>query len=348
MRKIVLRILTLLLTAVLCTGLMACGSNEDIPQGMQLAVCRGATFRLFIPTTWTPNTNSGVSSGFFSLTELSMVSVTESPTTPEMTPETWWNQCEAAYQKYPGYNVVSSDESFVGDVKAYAVLFDLNYSGKACRFLTVIAVREQKVYTILFSFTAEKYDSFASDRDKILSNFRFGEPYESGKTKQIPTHVTLPAGMQLASFDEGAYRLFVPQAWVLNTKDGQTSAYVSETDRTNVNMGAYMPEQEKMSIAEFWELAKADYAEKLSGFTVLEEQIYDSAKDENWEILLGGRIADRFVFSAEVDGVTYRYCQYVCAYASMFYILTYTSTADLYDTHLGELEQIRAQVQIGY
>ena len=77
MKRISIRILTLLVTVALCLGLVACGSSEDIPTGMQMAVCEGATFRLFIPTTWTPNTGSGVSSGFFSQSELSMVSVTE-------------------------------------------------------------------------------------------------------------------------------------------------------------------------------------------------------------------------------------------------------------------------------
>ena len=348
MIKVTIRVLALLLAAVLCFGLVACGSNEDIPTGMQPATCEGATYRLFIPTTWTPNTNSGVSSGFFTQTELSMVSVTESPVEEGMTLETYWSECQKVYLSYPGYQIESTVESTLGGVAAWAALFDLTYAGKDCRFLVILAIREQKVYTMLFCFTAERYDAYADDRDMIISNFRFDEPYASGKTKQIPTKVALPAGMQLASFDEGAYRLFVPMSWVLYTQDGQTAAYVSDQDRTNVNMGAYMPEQEKMSIAEFWELAKTDYASKLSGFTVLEEDIYDSSSDQTWNIQLGGRVADRFVFSATVDGVTYRYCQYVCAYASMFYILTYTSTEELYATHLDELEQIRAQVQIGY
>ncbi|MBQ7728014.1 MAG: hypothetical protein IJT60_05500 [Clostridia bacterium] len=49
---------------------------------------------------------------------------------------------------------------------------------------------------------------------------------------------------------------------------------------------------------------------------------------------MGGRVADKVIFTATAGGETYRYCQYFCAYASMIYVLTYTSRDALFASHM--------------
>ena len=78
-KKLILRVVTLLL---LCSfslpTLFACAAKgtEEIPDGMQMATCHGADFRLFIPTHWNLNTSYGVSGGYYNLAKQSTVSVT--------------------------------------------------------------------------------------------------------------------------------------------------------------------------------------------------------------------------------------------------------------------------------
>ena len=348
MRKIL--ILILILTCLFVPVLSSCGTDSDIPSGMQEATCLGANYRLYVPANWTVNTNSGISSAFFTQGEYAMVTVTEFDSGEETIAERAAKAQEAYCSLYQDFKKVSEQDTKLGGADAKAFVFTFTYGETKCRCLELISAKAGKTVSMLFLFTEENYEGFADNRDSIIGNFRFAAPYEGEAKHKIPEGVVPPAGMKLASFDEGSYRLFVPETWQLRTQNGLTLAYVSESDRSNISMMAYMPEQDSMSLAEYWELCKKDYARDLLDFQVLdaETKIYNSETDTDWDLRMSGRLADKAVFTASIDGVTYKYCQYFCAYASMIYVLTYTSTEALFDSHLNELEKVLENVVLGY
>ena len=55
---------TLLALCLLLGTLVACSGDSEIPDGYQYATCKGEYFRLFVPTQWTVNTESGVSGAY--------------------------------------------------------------------------------------------------------------------------------------------------------------------------------------------------------------------------------------------------------------------------------------------
>ena len=66
----------LLALCLLAGGLTACSGQSEIPDGYQYATCAGEYFRLFVPTQWTVNTESGVSGAYLSIdTSVSMIEV---------------------------------------------------------------------------------------------------------------------------------------------------------------------------------------------------------------------------------------------------------------------------------
>ncbi len=64
-----LRAVCILLCLCIFAGtLVSCGGQgNEIPDGYKYATCRGEYFRLFVPTQWTANTESGVSGAYMSM-----------------------------------------------------------------------------------------------------------------------------------------------------------------------------------------------------------------------------------------------------------------------------------------
>ena len=81
-----LRFLCVCLAAILLIcGLSSCAATSEVPDGYQYATCGGEYFRLFVPTQWTVNTESGIS-GAYSTFNIS-VTMTEVAFIPDETKE---------------------------------------------------------------------------------------------------------------------------------------------------------------------------------------------------------------------------------------------------------------------
>lgn len=342
----------LLLCAILMPVLCSCGEQEDVPQGMQIATLDGALYRLYIPRTWTSNTNSGTSGGYFSNNDICRVSFMPVEKSGYTEPEDYGaHVLEAMEARFPDYELVNESEVTLGGETAKAYLYTFTYMETPCKYTDLILSHEGVLYRMLFAFTQENYDGYSDDRDSIVNDFRFMTvPYKSDEIFTIPSDVAAPDGMKLASFDRGAFRLFVPSDWRIASQNGVALSYVSDADRSSVSMIPYMPDEDSMSIPEYFALCEKSYAASLPGYTLVSktEFHHDTDTSDSWTIKMGGRVANRYEYKATVDGVEYHYLQYVASYATMFYVLTYTSTEALFDSHLSQVEQIRQAVQLGY
>ena len=76
MKKIV-QLLSLVLCVAMLASMVSCmkTASEEAPDGMQIATVPGEDFRLYIPTTWSPNIAYGISGGYGTLSKRSNVSV---------------------------------------------------------------------------------------------------------------------------------------------------------------------------------------------------------------------------------------------------------------------------------
>ena len=142
--------------------------------------------------------------------------------------------------------------------------------------------------------------------------------------------VEIPDGMQLASGSDVAYNLFIPGGWILTKENGIFGAYYSSSDKSNITMSSFYPEADMASIDDYWKKCKASYAETYKNFAAIEEEA---------QIILGEKAAFKYVFTADIDGVSYKFMQIIAVHNNMFYTLTYTSTAENYDLHLADVEK---------
>lgn len=366
------RPLLLLLCAALLTGLVSCvkiGGGDDVPEGMQNATVAGADYRLYVPTTWVvQNSSPNVSSAYRDLSRQSTVSVAKYLITQEdyrsasdaletageteetagesaISPYLAWffeNECLRPVRATALDGKVTLDQDASGadmldKTDAGRWCYSALIGGKTYYFKQLVAERNGAFY--VFTFTAEKemYEQYASDVEKILNAFRFAdEPYlPDDFAKETDAGKDAPEGMKACFGKDVAYRFYVPADWVIDPDSPIYAAYVG-TDRTSVSVVPYMPTVERLSVAEYFTMTR-EQLEKVygEGAMVVDE---DQTHKEN----LGSREATVYEYTLTIDGVVYRYRQYIAAYRSMMYSLTYTATEENFDKHTAELADIVA------
>jgi hypothetical protein len=137
-----------------------------------------------------------------------------------------------------------------------------------------------------------------------------------------------PEGMMDVAPDSEKYNLYVPQSWRKNSGD-VVGAYYSISDKSNVSVMAYGGEYE--SSEDYWNSFKTDATETFSELTVI---------TENEAKVLDGRNAMRYVYKVKHGGTEYQCMQTVAAFSNIFYVITYTSTVENYESHLEDVEAI--------
>ena len=156
-----IRLLCALLALCLLGGcLVACGSQSEIPDGYQYATCKGEYFRLFVPTQWTVNTESGVSGAYYSLAEGTAVSMAEvhfdQPSDGEgedvtATLADFYAAHLADISKMSGYKPEKEFDATLGSYVAKDITYTAAKNGEAYRFRQVLTKVEGRFYLFTYS-----------------------------------------------------------------------------------------------------------------------------------------------------------------------------------------------------
>ena len=357
--KVYARLIAVLLCTVMLMATASCAkTSEEIPDGMQIASCAGADYRLFVPTSWVPNTAYGVSGAYRSLDTQSTVSVMtydvqlymeEMAADGVNTEESgarmewfWKSQCLKPVECRALNQAVTVDaDACISTSLDGANARQYCYHGviKGAEqtelfFLQVVAERNSRFYVFTFTATPEMFDLYRTEVEQMLSYFVFAEPYDPSvdARKKLDKGKNAPTGMKSAFDDDVAYCFYVPSDWEIRWNDSIYAAYVAE-DKTSVSVVPYMPDVAVMSVAEYFEMSRTmmENMAGADGFVLI---------SDTEEATLGGRKATVYEYRLRVGGADYHYRQYIAAYKSMIYCLTYTATEDAYGLHLEELDAI--------
>ena len=143
----------------------------------------------------------------------------------------------------------------------------------------------------------------------------------------------IPDGMQLLSNKYVDYTAYVPEEWKVNEPTATPYAYVGTQDASSVNIVAqsYTNEQAEAGLEGYWKSYSKDFKKTLSDF---------DCQSKPTEILLDGVAAHQYVYTATLSGIEYKYQQTICMHEGYVYIITYTSTPELYDEHTDEVKKI--------
>ncbi len=149
-------------------------------------------------------------------------------------------------------------------------------------------------------------------------------------------NVDVPDGMQLASGSDVSYNLFVPGGWIIAEGNGINGAYYSSSDRSNITVSSFYPEAGMESIADYWNACKESYGETYKNFSSVEEET---------QLILGEKASLKYVFTADIDGVSYKFMQVITVHDNMFLTLVYTAEAEKYDSHLADVEKVISEFE---
>lgn len=372
MKKLV-KILALTLCIASLFSLVSCTRNteEGTPEGMINATTPGSYYRLYVPSTWTPNTAYGVSGAYATLSHRSNVSVAKYPapamvltsTMPEELRNAeiasaalldWFYQTEClASIKALTYNTavevpVETPATTLGGCNARRYCQKGQVDGKELYFTHVVTQRisvEEGTTSApfyVFSFTIDTvfektepqlYATLLANVESMLSAFVFSEdPYlPDNYLKSIDEAAPAPEGMKLASNDEVAYLFYVPSDWTINRDERIFSAY-HPADRSSVSVIPYMPDS-AMSVPQLWEMTEKSMKETAGdGYGLIEA--------DTTSRFVGGKPTHAYRYFYTVGGQRYDYYQVILVHGDKLYSITYTALPEHFYDHLNEVESI--------
>ena len=343
-----------LIILMLVPALASCGNK--IPDGYKLVACEGDKFRLYVPKSWQENTESGITSAYYAVDDNAFVSVVIAEDASGMTLSEYFELCKSNYAaSLVDYKLISeSDKATLGGRAAYQIIFSAKYkvtdsdvkdtvdklASVTYKYLQLMAEYDGDVYVFTFSCPESKFDTHydtvvGAEDDKgnfagIIPYFKFDNtPYANKKAKKFSEKVEAPEGMKVASTDKRPYRFFVPSSWTVDTRSAISAAYFSSEDKSNVSLQAHMSTGAAPNIQEYFENSKTKYINMYGdNFTLLSTK----------EVKMGSLDAIQFVFTIKSGENTYKLMQTVCAKGEMYYILTYTSTPEAFDSHIADVE----------
>ncbi len=330
------RLLCTLLTALLLGSMLpSCAATTEVPEGYQYATCGGEYFRLFVPTQWTVNTESGISGAFLTSSAEIMVTMTQVDFTPDADSDAtvlaqFTEDHLASLAHLEDFKQEKSFDSTLSGYRAKDITYVATVSDKDLRFRQVLTVVKERCYLFTYTAPADLFDGNLSIVDGILEEITFESfPFEAEDTRKIPDDVTPPEGMKLVSDNEVAYRFYAPKDWIRDVSNGQNLVYVSETDRSNVSMMAYEPKDfTTYTVDTYWEECKEAYEAMFEQFEVISEK--ETTLDG------GKRQAKVYEYTYTLGGVTYKTRQTVCM-VSMIYTMTYTALPENFDAHMEDV-----------
>lgn len=334
MKQRLLRTLTLLLAVCLLGAcLIGCKSLEDVdlPENMKHATVEGAYYRLYLPNDWNLLTETGVSGGYASMQNKAVIYVKEYDNPDALTAADFWSAIlvPALLQTFDDGQDVSSltpMETKLNEHDALAIAYEgtremVTYQGQE-----VICPKDDKIYVLTYCARKDLYEGYLGVFDTVKTNFAFKDtPFEpKDPINTVDPDAEAPEGMQLASNDDVAYRFYVPKSWVLDKNLPTSSAYVSESDRSNVNVTVYMPDEGAFATVD-------DYFNFC--LDELKQAMTIQGEVESEEITIDGRKGKVYRYTADIQGRAYRFAQAIASYRGMIYTVTYTATPDAFDTH---------------
>ncbi len=352
------RIFAVLLCALMLLSLASCANqSEEIPEGMQIASCAGADYRLYVPTFWVVNTSYGVSGAYRNIKEQSTVSVVsylvsdyaarmeEAGVNMEESGARiawfWEDQCRTAVERQELNGEISLVEeecvdTSLGGANAKQYYYNALIDGQRLYFLQTVAELDGKFYVFTLTANERMLESCLADGKAMLEVFIFADPYEPENAKNIKGGEA-PQGMKLASGEDVAYRLYIPNDWSIRYDQSIYSGYV-EADGTSVSVMPYMHNSGSISVADYFAMSRQQMEDVAGegGFTLV-------STTEN--ATLGERKATVYEFYFRVGGVDYHYRQYIAVYRGMIYCVTYTAKGEAYDAHMAEFDAIVSAFQ---
>lgn len=176
------KLIAIVLCIITCLSFAACNnsSGDDMaPSGMKLASDKKVPdYKLFVPEAWTVETQSGTTTACLRTTSgdaLATFVATFAEVDEGVTLDNYFEKYSAQFTDVFGApeNIEAEDDITLSGKAAKRYTYTMVYGDVEYKFQQVICFRENRVYTLTYSSTSERFDDHVEDMTAILSNFKF-------------------------------------------------------------------------------------------------------------------------------------------------------------------------------
>lgn len=356
----------LLVIAALMLGtcsLVSCSKNE-IPDGYQLIARDGDTFRLYVPKQgWMPNTSSGITSACFGVAseETGYASATVSVYMPDdaegyESAQAYWDAAaEKLSAELDGYKYIESESGKTvlgGEVAVKSVYTAKSNTGISdpektqavtYKYMQITAKHGEEIYVLLFvspeADYANRIVAMNGDPEEddlgIIGNFKFADAYVSEDDSKYDKNDDGVDGMRLVSQKGRPYKLYAPDSWSIDKSAEITSVYTA--DRSNLTVQYIMPGTDDLDVDNYWDSCVAGYESVMTEFAVGEKTTTKVAGIE-------GSVVG--TFTGKSSGVEYKFKQAIILKGEVYYVITYTATAENYELHIADADKMISNFKI--
>ena len=330
------KISALILVLLLSLGLAACSQQDpDAPEDMHSVTLKGEPFILYVPVSWTANTASGVSGAYASSSQKIMVTARASAleaaveaTEAEAYLTAYLTDCAETYATVlPSFEKVKIAKTALAAQTAARLDFTFLENEVEMSCFQIAVLYKSDLISLCGYCPTDVLESNQEDFDKIIASFVLCDRTDPQGAELVDSDT--PDGMEIASGKNTEYRLYVPKAWICDAESGVSEAYFSESDRSNVLVTSYVPD-EALTIADYFASCEADYKKTLPEYTRVGES----------KTTVAGKDALSYTYTTVVDGVAFKIQQTLFYHSETIYSFTYTARADLFDSHLTDVQRM--------
>ena len=146
-----------------------------------------------------------------------------------------------------------------------------------------------------------------------------------------------PTGYKTASGEAADYTFFVPEEWNVDLTTGATSAYCSTEDPSSVSVRAWELPNTDTTLDEWWAMNLEDISMVFQNVEVSEPE----------NAMLDGVHGQKYTYTADLGEFSYKIQQTAALRGGSVYLVTYTSLADTFDSHLEEVSNMISFFRFG-
>ncbi len=329
MKKLI-AVLTAIIFLVL--PLCSCSGKEPVPRGMQLASVEGEPFKLYVPEGMNLNTESGISGAFLHTANKNKIIVSARYYTPEdstMTLDGYIEYCKAGYAKsLAEFAIQTQDPAILAEKDAVKLVYTAKIDSANYTCTQYSVIHNGDMVSLHFYFPTDVASNYTDVISTVVQEFTLCDKSEVKNDEFVDKKT--PEGMKIASHNKIEYRFYVPKNWICNSESGVSEAYYPESEKSNVTVTAYSPD-DVLTAAEYVELCEKQYATDIIGYTLIEKKA---------DLKVASRDAISLTFSTDYDGVEYTLRQVFFEYGQRIYTITYTATKNNFDLHAADVDKM--------
>ncbi len=170
------KIIALFSILLLTICLFSCQKQtDDTPDGMKLASSEIADYILYVPSMWTVDMSTGITSAYHSAADPANISVmVASLDSQNMTPAEYWDGYKEQYKTtLPDMQEIDMSNLILDGINAELHTFTATMSGTIYKFRQAIAIKGSNAFILTYTAKEPNFDTHIDDVNNILEQFRF-------------------------------------------------------------------------------------------------------------------------------------------------------------------------------